>query len=725
MSMRKLMLGVWVLALSVMAVAPVQAQGDAALPAGRVMLPQDHPYQKDLRRYLATLKEADFEVAEQPFTVAPDNRSAEDLYRAFILAAGIPPIHGIKQPAVQFTLASIEGDQAVMRPPVYVDALAWLVNWNDPGNPYYQSRAVKLRAFVAASVDMIMLDQMHETQPGARTTSSDCLGGTLIWLAQAYAAARDVLPADVREAYEAGLKKFVHRLDEWGPTGAMVDMDLFAAVSMRYVYDLIDDPNVRQIAHNYVQRLFTDARYFHPAGYFVDNSCFDTSYNGISLYFAGWAAFVAPDWPFVRQAVDQAFKLKSRLSFPDPDGNLFGPTQCSSRTSSDSPHDQWSFPPRNLGAAMLTDYALYLTPLPTPDALLGAPRKVTAQFNELLASVKPVAPSPWREDHWIASGAVNYAYDHYVKGHYDRRIKMQAEQSPLLKPPFARGDPFVETYDTAFLIARYADYGLAIHTGPVGDGLHGFGGGQLCGFWTPTTGTVILGRRRGDQAQVKGHFSAKEPGVSSIPDTFEAWRIWPIHAVSGITAQGNVFSSSRIRDCRPVYTVNGKRAEVRVSGLIPKDAANNGPCLQGDVRYSRSFVAGESGVRIETRIASDGKDSVIELYETIPVFLRESWLQASQRPAGIFFQTEKEWNEATTELKQGIRAVKIERFDGAVLITFAKPAWVKLSPEVWVDRYQTKATCRTILIDLLESGDKPVALTDEKTVSYTISAVAK
>jgi hypothetical protein len=82
----------------------------------------------------------------------------------------------------------------------------------------------------------------------------------------------------------------------------MVDMDLFAAVSMRTVADLVKDPAITAIAKAYIHKLFTDPRYFHPAGYFVDNHCFDTSYNGISLYFAAWAALQAPDWPVLHKA---------------------------------------------------------------------------------------------------------------------------------------------------------------------------------------------------------------------------------------------------------------------------------------------------------------------------------------------------------------------------------------------------------------------------------------
>ena len=68
----------------------------------------------------------------------------------------------------------------------------------------------------------------------------------------------------------------------------------------------------------------------------------------------------------------------------------------------------------------------------------GAPRKLVHELSELLANAKPTAAAAWQEDHWIASGAINFTYDYYVRGHYDRLVKLEAEKSPLLKPPFAR-----------------------------------------------------------------------------------------------------------------------------------------------------------------------------------------------------------------------------------------------------------------------------------------------
>jgi hypothetical protein len=55
-----------------------------------------------------------------------------------------------------------------------------------------------------------------------------------------------------------------------------------------------------------------------------------------------------------------------------------------------------------------------------------------------------------------------------------------------------------------------------------------------------------------------------------------------------------------------------------------------------------------------------------------------------------------------------------------VLLTFTRPVCARLSPEVWSDMYQTRANCRTILIDLLQ-GDGRAKPIPQTAVSYKIT----
>src|SRR5205814_8760950 len=90
--------------------------------------------------------------------------------------------------------------------------------------------------------------------------------------------------------------------------------------------------------------------------------------------------------------------------------------------------------------------------------------------------------------------------------------------SLLLPPPTS----------TLFPTRRSSDLpgdGLAQFKGPLG-----LGGGQLSAFWTPTTYSIILGRRAG-------------MGWDATKDNVAEWRLWPIHAVSGCTPRSEEHTS--------------------------------------------------------------------------------------------------------------------------------------------------------------------------------------
>lgn len=325
-------------------------------------LPGEHAYQKTLRRYLARMTAEDFAVGETGFSYSEDfELTPEELYRHWIVFARgryrMPAMNGLKPAAEDFTLNAIERDNNIMMNirDIQPDAMAWYTTWEYPGNPFYESKALRKRAFVCVAVDMIMLDAAHE---GGDYRRSDFLGGSLVWLAYVYKIVKDDLPSDVQKAYEVGLKKFVTRLEKWGPTGIHADMDSKAVLSFWYTARAIKEPALMKRAEKYARNFLS--KHLHPAGYIDHGGGFDPSYNGISLYWLTWAA-LATDWDFVSEAVGKMWKLRAHLSLPDADGlHFFGPTHFATTMSRSSPQDQWARHYRNLGAAMVTDEAKYL-----------------------------------------------------------------------------------------------------------------------------------------------------------------------------------------------------------------------------------------------------------------------------------------------------------------------------------------------------------------------------
>ena len=706
-------------------------------PQNQNRLPQDHDYQRALRAYLASLTEADLAVEIKPFSAPPANTSLDGLCRLWVLSQHVPQFGGIAADPAQFMLSAIESEKSVMRPPADPICLAWLAAWDDAMNPYRGSPAVKRRALAVAIVDMIMTDGLNERSPGkdwvpyglltgvreGRASHSDCLGGTLIWIGYTYLKCRDVLPPDARAAFDTGLIKLVRRVNDWGPTALMTDMDMFSGVSLDYSAKAVGSQELSKIAEAYTRNLFTNPRFFSAAGYWVDIQGYDASYNGISFYFSNWSA-LSTKWDFARAAVEKAYRLKAHMSLPEPDGTLVGPTHFSPRTSNDSAHDQWGYPHRNTAGALITDEAMYLVDVPNDEKLREVPAKLVTSLSEMAASGAKKPATPWSESHW--NGAFNYGFEHYPTGFYERRRKLEKERPEMLVPPFARKERFVRDFAGDFVVANFDDFGVIVHTGPVGvaeedwptrakwmprEKPYGFSGGSLSAFWMPKDGAILLGRRGGAQG--------------STFDKYEEWRLWPFHAVTGQTAAGKVFTSGRI--LRPALkTELGKdSASIDARGVIPRTYAGQGDALVGDIQYQRRFEVDAKGVRIETRVSADGKDAIAELCETIPVYIAAQPPKEVMGDVVIEFRTggtAGAWTAGGVEYQEKVDAVKVKRKDGTILITFDTTQRIKLSPKVWSDQYQSRATCRTLLIDLMggaASGFK------EASVKYTITPLPR
>jgi hypothetical protein len=322
--------------------------------------------------------------------------------------------------------------------------------------------------------------------------------------------------------------------------------------------------------------------------------------------------------------------------------------------------------------------------------------------------------SGWDRLSWTS---MNFAYEYYRKGFYEQRAKLEAENSPLLHPAFLRPGTFVRAFEKDFVTAKFDNFGAIIHTGVVGGDdkrwhrPYGFGGGALSAFWTPEAGPVLLGRRRGIQGNTF--------------DIYDEWRVWPTHAITGIAENGRVVSSARTQRPEVMYEIGKSTAKIDVKGEMPKSNAQ-GEVVTGAVAYTRRFVVNKDGLQVESAAKGDGKDKLAELYEVIPVFLGNGYANrpTTVPPTQISFLVGRQWSEATAELTSNVREVRVNRQRGAIAIQFSKPQRVRLSPSDWVDGYQSQATCRNIMIDLLGDGTRPVAPA-AASVKYRIVSVTE
>jgi hypothetical protein len=702
-------------------------------------LPEDHEYQRVLRKFLATLTEKDFAHGVTALvTEKPSDTDPEYLYRQFILTLMHQPLVGTKRgyPAVNappklFTLAGIETPEAVMHPPAWPETLIPFVQWNYPGNPYHNNRALKLRAFATAAVMLIMLDHHCDSDP--KPGRADRLSYQLVYFGLPYPGFKDVLPVEVQKAYEAGLKRMGERMLGWGIRGEDIHNDLHAPFGLHCVARAINDPAFTKAVEAYSRTLFTDPKYFSPAGYWIQRGGPDLLFNGHANFFAVSAA-VASDWPFAKESLDRVYRLRAHLILPEPDGKLSGPSHFNTRLGGSASLDQWAWDgARDTAAAMVTDEAAHIAKRPTEQELREAPGKRARHFAEEIrengvdgkggfVKNENIISHPWKWRVWMTynfPASVNPGYEFYRKGAFAHRLELEKANSPLLKSPFERGERFIRDFNKEFVVTRQPSFAAILHTGPIGsqhpdDGMRqfvgplGLSGGQLSAFWTPSTGSVILGQR-GSITNDKSF------------DAVESWRTWPNHSVSGVTADGVFFTSARIQKPDTSITTKGNTGSVKVAGTIPASITGQAKIIRGKYDYSRSFQIDEKGVGVETSVRGDGKEPLAELYEVLPIYLRDTKDQPKATPTVIEFQVGDKWLAATDTPTEKVKAVRLTRFTGAVIVTFDQPRRVKLSAADWADTYLSRGTARNVLIDLLES-DKPTALKDTRKIGYRIEA---
>ena len=688
------------------------------------MLPQSHDYQVTLRSYMESLTVSDFEVGLKPLTYDFEFfESTDHLFQAWILFRQAPPqgpvvdVKGITVAPEHFILSSIETEEGIIMgspgnfPWISPETTVWWATWNYPGNPYYGNEALKRRAFVYSAVDMMLHDEAHENGEYRR---SDYLGATLTWMAYSYYKARDILPEEVREAYETGLLKFFERIEEWGPRGNAGDMDQFAHLGLWYTAQAIGREDLLERSKEHSRHILEE--HLRPAGYIDHGDGFDPSYNGISLDLLGWAA-LATGHEFFAEALEKMSNLKAHLTLPEPDGEYYGPSHFSTATSEDSPNDLRGRFKRDIGIAMVADHAKYLVwegrsgvntgyGVPEQEEMLDRITLLTRRTNNHLEP-SDSAPEAWRQKNW--TNGIIYAYDYYRKGFYNELVGLNQEQSPLRRLPINQDENYIQQFPDQedgvreqnkdeFMTAKFKDYALIIHTGRLSfwggtEDQSGFGGGALSAFWTRETGSVILGRTGGFQGPA--------------PDTWENWRQWPTHAISGVDNEGDAFSSARYRYPSREYMIEGQLASITAYGAVGNDFDGGRTTEEGQqstrFHYSRNFDIDAGGLTITSSVRLNPVDEIAELYELIPIFLGGRTSNTNRANTTVSFMVDGDWVDPGNSMVANVGKVRIERHEGSAYIDFSTPQQVMLSPDIWEDQYQSDARVQNLLIDMLEA----------------------
>jgi hypothetical protein len=721
----------------------IQAAASAAETAGK--LPQDAPWKVTLRNWLNSKQSADFAISDHEFRF-PENYAKEDadtIYRDWIVLGhpGREPVTaGFQADPQWFTLGRIEGDAVRSFPEPA--ALAWWIQFDFPGNPYFDSPAGKRRALAIAMVDMLMLETSHADP---RNIKPDFMGANLGTWAYTFRVCREELPEEGRVAFKKGMLHYLDLMERIAPRDGNTNMDMREIATLAELdHVFAGDEVLHKRLVDLARRILfgspnrgprtSDPRRgtFHPAGYIGEADGPETSYNGISLFHLAEAAMISrgdEDWEaFLPEVICRMVRFKAYNSFPEPGGSYEGPSSWSTRTNDPYVNDQRDRPWRAFAEAMLTDEALYrlrIDPqggadqsafgLATKEKMLSDIRGTLERFNR-----RPRRPEKWKadqapiwqEDHWPAD--LPYTWDHYATGSYERLQKLLSEKSELLLPPFERKADFNLEFDEEFWIAKRGAWGFQVEAVPHMSrsydkgGSGALAGGSLATFWTRPTGVIVLGR---------------------LPDkwnyvTWDKIDSWPTHHLWGRTANGKAFSSARQWHPWTHFDFDGSGNPLKVhvfGSLGPDRTVEQADLLDpGHVFYRREFTIRDEGLHVQSELLSRGEDQLSELWETLPIFHGPT--RRNRNGAGetsIEFRINGRWQPGAQTLTPAVEAVRFKRFQGTALIEFDSPQRISLG-EVFTTKYQKKDQMQNLKIDLLNGEERPQDMPVRAKVGYTI-----
>ena len=260
------------------------------------------------------------------------------------------------------------------------------VQWKHPSNPFHDNRALKLRAFVGATVQMVMFLNFAELNDSKvpPPIRPDWHGYHAVIWAAPYPGFKDVLPPQVQKAYEECLRLCGERILKWSIRGETCENDLTAPLGLVYISRALNDPEFTKKVEAYVRPVFTEPRFIHPAGYWVERGGIETGFAGQANLYASWIALMT-DWPFAKEALERVYRLRGHLILPEPDGRLTGPSHFNTRLGSPASADQFAWDGmREFAASMVTDEAAHAVTMPTPEILKDAPRIRAHAFEEHL-----------------------------------------------------------------------------------------------------------------------------------------------------------------------------------------------------------------------------------------------------------------------------------------------------------------------------------------------------
>lgn len=552
---------------------------------------------------------------------------------------------------------------------------AWLYQLDIPlsgggqGNPYYQDPALARRAMSVAIVDLMM----HH---GNLTTTSgwfDMVGKAFLGMAEAYRWAGDVLPSDVRDAFEEGMGYILdHQIDQ-GPRAVNTNMDMFMVQGAADLWAAASDPVVKDKCVQVVKRVLFgapdgvletnhtvfkaaggfDGGVFDPSGFIMEGDQPEIFYGGESIYHvAGAIAAVANpstgdlpnDWAFLDEVLRRLQEWRTYQYFYDPGvaapGLSDGPATLitagaglSGRTGYGVPNGQAGEEWKSLLVAdrFASEFAHKYDQLPSTSGMESDIADKLSYITGEMAGEYVDTPNDWSGwSPWTKPTP-------YLprQGWYSRIQSLIGAQDPSLQPPVAQPGVY---YNKAFGGAPVGDqywaykntdgtreWGFFVEAQAKQGGYGGWYGGKIETFWTETTGVVLINR----------HGKGGCDGDTEDSECFNNLDEKAAHHVWGRDENGNGFTTLLLRGrelqrtstfdtdaSTPSVTVNNVFNDPSVPSTSGRTGEETGSELDGSVSIENKIEALTDGARVTHTLTSDGTDQVTELWASLPVYLR-------------------------------------------------------------------------------------------------------
>ncbi|MEM7354945.1 MAG: hypothetical protein AAF657_29315, partial [Acidobacteriota bacterium] len=555
-------------------------------------------------------------------------------------------------------------------------------------------------------------------------------------LASAYYAIRPGLATNVAEAFDQGFVRLAERLSLWGSFvwPAQFNRSTIGAIGLYLVQQMTGSPVAQAAYESYAEALYSGPNaHFDPAGYFRDDSGWDSSYNGLNLQHTCRLARLEQDlgttsvFTDVRNACHQLSSLRAHLTLRDPDGQYnfrYAPNHFNTRTQGNAhtaqylvtagpfngivTGDPWAYA-QVAGWDPLDYYALNHSPPSAWQVDYGQSGWTARSTLVAMEAGRNLTNHDWRVSNWSTfCGFLNLQcyrgvqpWEHYNFGYYKpsfeallHQIHHQNPNNPLLFPawdaalatphieryPVERPGDRIEIFDDDFLFAKEGELASMIHIGSVGGGHEGFAGNGFSYLFDDDGGAVVFSRRRSP--------SGVAPYIEDIAD----WWRWALHTVWLQTTNGALTTAAGETQPSSTIVTGALSSTAMVSGNMPEHYTPfSAAAMSAPVPYARQIDVADNLVTVTTEVGpASPNDDLTDALETLPLnglsfryFGIPSPLANWEQSITVEFETPQGPVNAMGANQEvwfdNVTAIRYTRLGGGIEIELDLPTRVKLA----------------------------------------------